>query len=1043
MEEVNKNINPFPGIRNFEPDESKLFFGREKLIDELINQLSAKHFLAVIGSSGSGKSSLIRAGVIPRLFGVHNGGNTEWKNLSLFRPGDNPIDNMANSLFYSYDFDTLQKKNISSPESIYNMLSTGGDSLKKFIDEYDDDKSKKKLIVIDQFEELFRYKQNINAANANEEVRKFIDLFLRAIKGLQKSFYVVLIMRSDFIDDCREYLDLFHAIKDGNYLVPRMSDAEIKEAITGPVKYNGKEISPRLIDRLIDDIKDEQDQLPILQHALMRTWDYWFENRSGSNTIDIVHYESIGGIQQALSLHGEEIYNNLPDQRSKDITEKLFKALTELGPDNRGTRRPTSLKEICVLANAKEDEVINVSDHFRERGCAFLMPSRKIPLAPDSILDISHESIMRVWTRLKKWVEEETKSASLYQRLAETAKLYQEGKTGLWVNPELQLALKWQQQSKPNPTWAMRYDPSFERAISFLDYSKKEFEQSVANKENLQKRSLKKAKRIAFILFGASLISILFLIVALELRFEAETSEKEALQAKIIAIQERKKAEKQSKEAVLQKKISEQQQQIAEQQTIITEEQRQFAMQQKKIAETNANEAIKQKKLADDAKDAAENARDEAQLQRKEAIAQKKVAVEQKKIAENERTKAQKSEQNAQRLRFLAIARTMSIQAVKFQRTLKGDLPALLALQAYKFTVNNNGNENDPDIYLALMNVLNETRILRGHQDAVRAVAVAPNGKTISSCSEDGVVRMWINDGKFDKSKKLNTSGYGDEAIRSLAYSPDGKYLAAGAFEGPILVWNISERDPDPIVLKGHSNVVNDIAFAPNAPVFASAGSDGRVYVWDLRRPSVTPVLARKFNSRATAVCFSPDGGKLSCGTDKGALLIFDTKKLNEPALELQPNGKSILSLAYNNSGSKLASGSSDGMVRIWNPRRSSTRPIDLIGHISGVSDLKFSPTDETLATCSYDGTIRLWSYTESQQRPIILSEHDSWVYSIDFSNDGTKLFSAGADKTIRVWTTKSKLLADKICNMVKRNMNSNEWNKYVGSDIEYQRTCK
>ena len=1037
-----KNINPFPGIRNFESDESKLFFGREKLIQEIIGRLSEKHFLAVIGSSGSGKSSLIRAGVIPRLFTSTDDEMSQWNNLSIFRPGDNPINNMAASLYKTYDFNSLSKENISEPEHIAKYLREGSENLINFVKRHSGGSEARSLIVIDQFEELFRYKQNQTSEEKLEEVRLFINLFLTATMSKEAKLYIILIMRSDFIDDCREYLNLFNAIKEGNYLVPRMSDIEIREAITGPVRFSGTEISSNLVDRLIEDIKDEQDQLPILQHALMRTWDYWYDNRTENKKIEVVHYEAIGTIHQALSLHGEEIYNQLPDQRSKDITEKLFKALTELGPDNRGTRRPTSLQEICILANAKEEEVINVADHFRANGCAFLMPSPKMTLSHDSILDISHESIMRVWNRLKKWVEEETKSASLYQRLAETARLYQEGKTGLWVNPELQLALKWQQQSKPNETWAMRYDPSFERAISFLDYSKKEFEKSVSNKENLQKKRLKNARRIALILGSASLISLLFLIVALNLRFKSEVSEKKALEAKIVAIQERKKAVKQSKEAVLQKKISEQQQQIAEQQTIITEEQRLYALEQKRMAEFNANEALIQKKLADDAKDAAEKARDEAEIQRKEAVEQRKEAVSQKKIAENERIKAEKSEENAQRLRLLAIARSMAIQATKFQYSIKNDLPALLALQAYKFVEKNNGNLNDPDIYQALSNVANDMKIYRSHDDAVRAIEISPKGRTMVTSSDDGTVRLWNFMNLRNNTVELETGNSGKYGIRSVCYSDNENYLLAGAFNGNILAWDITLKDPTPIIFKGHSNVVNKVKFLKNSYKFVSASSDGTLRLWNLEQPLEQPQLIKKFNSRLLSLVISNDGRKMACGTDDGSIYLFATGNLNREPVTLESGTDAVRSLAFNADDSKLASGTAAGLVKVWDINDLKKKSVDYIGHISGVSDIKFSPNDQFLATASYDGTIRLWDYKEPQQRPIVLDKHDSWVYSICFSPDGNKLISGSADKTVRSWTVVTKLMADKVCNSVSRNLLPNEWNKYVGTDIEYERTC-
>ncbi|NJO87629.1 MAG: hypothetical protein HC831_00710 [Chloroflexia bacterium] len=197
-----------------------------------------------------------------------------------------------------------------------------------------------------------------------------------------------------------------------------------------------------------------------------------------------------------------------------------------MGEDNRGTRRPARLDEICKITGAHEEDVITVINEFRAEGNSFLMPVHAQRLDSNSVIDISHESIMRVWKRLVGWVLTETESAQLYLRLAKSAELYQEGKTGLLVNPDLQLALKWKEENQPNETWALRYDPTFERTMNYLEYSQKEYEKALAAKEERQKRNLRRTRYVAIVLGVASLISISFLIVALNLKLKAEASEK-------------------------------------------------------------------------------------------------------------------------------------------------------------------------------------------------------------------------------------------------------------------------------------------------------------------------------------------------------------------------------------------------------------------------------------------------------------------------------------------------------------------------------------
>jgi hypothetical protein len=202
-------------------------------------------------------------------------------------------------------------------------------------------------------------------------------------------------------------------------------------------------ISKRLIKKLLSDIGDHQDQLPIMQHALMRTWDYWSANREPGEAMDIRHYNAIGRISQALSLHANEAYEELTSNE-KEIAEVLFKSLTEKNQENQGLRRPTKIKFVAELAGTTEEEVIKVVDCFRRTGRSFLMPGSHVTLTGASTIELSHESLMRIWTRLLNWVDEEFESAQLYKRISEAAALYQMGKAGLWRPPDLQLALNWQ-----------------------------------------------------------------------------------------------------------------------------------------------------------------------------------------------------------------------------------------------------------------------------------------------------------------------------------------------------------------------------------------------------------------------------------------------------------------------------------------------------------------------------------------------------------------------------------------------------------------------
>ncbi|MBC8186435.1 hypothetical protein H8E88_35595 [candidate division KSB1 bacterium] len=956
--------------------------------------------------------------------------NLDW-DLSIFRPGDDPIGNMAKSLVpdknsgLNYSSEEIEEKLRSDPNGLIELVKESNLKIKK-----------NKLIVIDQFEELFRFKVHKTSFHSITDASFFVDLFLNSIHQKDVPIFVILSMRSDFLDDCTEYRNLTETINEGQYLVPKMTVEEQKLAITGPIEVFDGKISDRLTDRLINDLDNDNDQLPILQHALMRTWDYWKENRVGDQPIDIMHYEAIGTMEQALSFHAEEIYTEFPEQKDKEIIEKLFKALTDFGTDNRGTRRPTLLSEICTIANAREDDVINIIEKFRMEGRAFLMPPHKFRIDSDTTIDISHESIMRVWTRLRTWIQEETESAQLYIRLSKSAELYQHGKTGLWVNPELQLAVNWQSNHKPNPTWANRYDPSFDRAITYLEYCKKEFELEISKKENKQKRDLKRAKRFAIFLGSASLISLLFLIVSLNLKFKAEAQENEAIEQKQFAITESKKAAEQRKEAIIQKRISEQQQEIAEQQKIITEEQKDYAVRQQAIALSERAKAIKAKIEADKAKDQA--------IKSKEiAYEQRKIAEEQKLKAEAARKRAEESEKKTNTLRLLAIARSMAVQASKLNNTVPGPLPTLLAKQAFMFSRDNGGLENDPDIFNALLQVTEGKTVLHGHDDNVNAVDISKDGKTLISCSEDGTVKIWnIKRNENEKPTNLKTNKYGKQGFRSVRFSPDGSLIAAATVEGEILLWNSNQLSAAPEILSGHGSIVNEINFSYDSKTLASASSDGTIRMWKIDAINTKSTIIEKSTETYTSVCFSKDGKHIAFSTEKGKISLMKLSSVNFSPTIIQPSGDAILSLAFSNTGDILVSGSSKGELKLWQVENPSAKPTKLIGHASRISSICFNPNNKTLATSSYDGSIRIWNYQYPEYEPIKIDEHDSWVLSLAFDAKGDKLISSGKDKTVRIWLVNTSILSEIACNKAKRNLTIEEWNKYIGRDIKYQKTC-
>ena len=470
--------NPYPGLRPFRPDEEHLFFGREQQVDRMIDKLAAHRFLAVVGGSGSGKSSLVNCGLRPALHrGYMASGGSAWR-MAQFRPGNDPIGALARSLALpGVLFDAPASGAVAAETLVESTLRLGSLGLVDIVDQADLVPGTQLIVVADQFEELFRFRALIPGAHQEgwspaEDAVGFVRLLLEAAAQTDLPIHIVLTMRSDFLGDCAQFLGLPEAINDGQYLVPRLTRDEIRAAITGPAHVRGAAISPVLVTRLLNDVGDNPDQLSILQHALNRTWAAWEKSAaSPQGPIDLHHYESIGGMSQALDLHAERAFGQVGDEARQRLCERVFKALTDTGTDPRGTRRPLTLATLVDITGATEAELRAVLEVFRKPTRSFLMPPLPEELHPNRVIDISHESLMRVWKRLKAWADEEAQSARSYRHLREAADQFDQGRQSLLRDPELQVLLDWEAKNRPGRAWAELYGGGFEAAKTFLDRS--------------------------------------------------------------------------------------------------------------------------------------------------------------------------------------------------------------------------------------------------------------------------------------------------------------------------------------------------------------------------------------------------------------------------------------------------------------------------------------------------------------------------------------------------------------------------------------------
>ena len=644
------STKPFPGLRPFKTSEFQLFNGRIGQSEELIKRLKKNRFLAVIGSSGTGKSSLVRAGLIPQLFGgyLHEAGS-KW-NIAICRPGKDPIENLAIALSSIKTHTNAAEELINSFNEIEPMLSNSIYGLLDVKELLDADTSLKQaeepasnlLVIIDQFEELFRFnRKDLGKDNIENQ---FVNLLLKAALDPGNAVYVIITMRSEFLGDCVKYRGLPEVINEGQYLVPQLTRNELKSVIENPIHLAGKKNSPSLVELLVNEIeesklKENLDQLPILQHALMRTYNEAM--LQGPDTeISYEHYKTIGEMEKALAIHVETKFNELGDAGSneKSLSKKqqlakiIFQSLTELSLGQKSGRRPTELKNIYAIAAgiaANEEEVNEVVNHFRDNDTSFIMPPINTILYPNLIIDISHESLMRNWEQLTIWMNEEMKYGNLYKQLNERRELHDNDPQEWLRGILLRELVSWKESYANNKNWAVRYSPlnkktndasqiesNYKTNLAFLDNSIAESERVKEEKQReLQndlerEQKIKSAKTRVKIYSVAVVISMLFCLWAFSERNNAKTQEGIASANLKIADSLKKVAEisalvakDSTVAAIAQRAIAEKQRKIAEEQTALASIYLAKLARSTDIAKMVAKRAVEQKALADTAKE--------------------------------------------------------------------------------------------------------------------------------------------------------------------------------------------------------------------------------------------------------------------------------------------------------------------------------------------------------------------------------------------------------------------------------------------------------
>jgi WD40 repeat protein len=944
--------SPYPGLRPFRPDESDIFFGREEQTDHLLRKLGATRFLAVTGASGCGKSSLVLAGMIPALetgFMVRAG--SRWR-IAIMRPGSQPITNMASALLKS-GVGTHSGSEPVAAGFLTAVLRRGPLGLVEVLRETPLPEGTNLLILVDQFEEILRYRDIGDA----EEANAFVSLLLESASQPEVAVYVVMTMRSDYLGNCANFQGLPELLSQSQYLTPRLTRDQRRDAIVCPARVFGGDVKADLLNRLLNDSGSDPNQLPVLQHLLMRMWTCHVQSFSAetssqafvepdctdgtSHILTMADYVRVGEFVHALSNHANEAFNEL-DKTQQSIAELMFRRLCERGEGGRDVRRPTSvgeIQEICAaaLGDTPLAEVIEVANVFRESRHQFLTPPESEQLDAGKVLDITHESLISRWDRLNKWSEKEKESVREYRFLTEAAQRWPE-QGALWGTPDLEAALKWKEEEKPSKAWATRYGGDFDLAERFLNASQKKQAADKERNEAEYNRELEQAKQIATaarasarlswavavlagILLSASVVAVFFL------RLEVEQSRSRELAA------------------------------FSSGSTYVDPENG-IKLALKALDSSNTTEA----------RDALQQAVNASH------------AVRTLNVGGGTVWNAAFSSDGKK------IATAAADGTTRIWDTFSGK-----PLQSFADHAVKNGRK---DVYWLAWN---------------------PKCEVLASVGADG--ELYMRDLAGNKQWFAERPEPESGAYR-VKFCGNGSRMATSGVRD-IVIRDASGRPVLPPIKDLHGPGMTDLAFSPDCSRLATAGSDGSWTLWDankgkklFHKKAITPSLLHiadylgklgqfPFSSvlphseEISGITYGPRGLYIATASQDRTVKLWGAKDGGlRSTIAMSGYEGGVNNVRFSPDGARLATAGDDRIIKIWDI--SSERPLlTLAGHSGPVYGLDFNPDGNLLVTSSGDGTAKIWDVTPS---------HKDEVYALAFSPDGGVLASAGRDSEVILW---------------------------------------
>jgi WD40 repeat protein/tRNA A-37 threonylcarbamoyl transferase component Bud32 len=982
---------PYRGLQVFEEEHAEFFFGREALVGQLVKALepvadakhSAAQFLAVLGASGSGKSSLVRAGLVPALRAgaiapfASNPGSSEWA-IEVIKPGSHPLEELAAHLapVVTAPVDQLRDEFAAHGRALHLAARRAWSA---------ESPERRLVLVVDQFEEVF------TLCHDEAERAGFIENLLYATAVGDGQLIVILAMRADFYHRCAAYRDLARRISARQVLVGPMHETELRRAIEQPAQRVGLQFEPGLVDIILADVARQPGALPLLQHALLELW----ERRQG-RALTLSAYEASGGVAEAIARRADSVYDGLGLEKQA-IVRRIMLRLTQPGEGTEDTRRRARKRELMPRSEEQQSRI--VEEVLHRLADARLIVTSRDAASEEEMVDVAHEALIRSWARLQSWINENRMALHTHRQLTETAETWeQENRDASFLYRGVRLA-----QARE---WAeTRASDLNELEQAFLDASRATAEAREREREAARQRELAQAQALAEAEHQRAEVQIR---ASRRLRWLAAGLAVVFLAAVGAAVWARGEQQRAQAAAELSQSLA----LATNTQLALNEENTDLALALALEANRITNPPPQARRILAEA----------AYVPSTRHVLTGHTAPVQSVVVSLDGHAALSASADGTLILW-------DLETDKIRRRLEGHSDAvhdgvLLHDDRQALSASADGT-------LILWNTETGDTIRRfiGHEGSVISVAVGPDQHTALSGSADGTLILW----DLETGDVIRRFAKLESPVYSVAISSDGRTALSGSADGTVCLWDLETGEivlripgqstleanisPEGEVqpLQGHFGEVWDVAFLSDDHTAISVSQDEYLILWNLETGA--RVNASHMEMGLLSVTPSADGRTALVGTLSNQLILLDLSN-GQPLLRLHGHAGRVLSTAFipapqTGAGSRRAlSASADGTLRVWNLQSGAeVRRLDYAASTIAVTDVDISPDGQRGLVAFMDNEIHLWDVVSGSEICRLEGHTDMPFAGVAFLPDGHRavsgsgdIFAPSDDNTVRLW---------------------------------------